>query len=322
LAQGLLESDWGRSDLAIAANNHFGIKCSNDWLGQEYYKQDDDYLADGTLAYSCFRKFSTAEESYAEHTKFLTDPRKRKRYGFLFDYGADYKAWAEGLKNSGYATDPEYPKKLILIIEKYKLFELDSGLLFNSSTITNIQLEDKENHPNTIEEVLADDVSISKKADRIKRNIDNKEKEEMLPRRVKMTSDIINDVKCVRLSELMDLASLSRSLGISIKDIITFNEIIKYEQDIIAAGSIIYIEKKKRDFMGTQEFHKVAANETIESISQLYGIRAQSLYVLNRLEKDETPIKGEKLSLRHKIKKENKPKVEKRAKHKKDILFE
>ena len=116
LAQGILESGRGRSGLAMKSNNHFGIKCHTKWKGERVYHDDD---AKG----ECFRKYQYVETSYNDHSEFLT---KRKRYSFLFNYRLeDYKKWAKGLKKAGYATDKKYPKKLISIIENYKLYKFD-----------------------------------------------------------------------------------------------------------------------------------------------------------------------------------------------------
>ena len=123
LAQGLLESNWGRSELAQFAHNHFGIKCSNNWTGGEYYKVDDDKDENGQLRESCFRVFESDDASYMAHSEFLM---VNKRYSFLFDYSStDYKSWAKGLRKAGYATDPAYPSKIIGVIKKYDLSRFD-----------------------------------------------------------------------------------------------------------------------------------------------------------------------------------------------------
>ena len=115
LAQGILESGSGKGRLAKEANNHFGIKC-HDWLGERIYHDDD-------RAQECFRKYDDPNESYRDHSLFLVN---RKRYSNLFKLKiTDYKSWAKGLKKAGYATDPKYPKKLISLIEKYKLYKYD-----------------------------------------------------------------------------------------------------------------------------------------------------------------------------------------------------
>ncbi|MCB0661538.1 MAG: LysM peptidoglycan-binding domain-containing protein [Saprospiraceae bacterium] len=126
LAQALLESNAGRSTLARQANNHFGIKCGGNWNGKKHYRKDDDYDHKGRLTKSCFRSYKNAEESFVAHSEFLRDPNKDARYGFLFRLKpTDYKKWAYGLKRAGYATNPNYPKQLINIIETYELDKLD-----------------------------------------------------------------------------------------------------------------------------------------------------------------------------------------------------
>ncbi|AYL98183.1 glucosaminidase domain-containing protein [Mucilaginibacter celer] len=115
LGQGLFESGAGNSDLAKYANNHFGIKCTADWTGKSYYK-DDDQVND------CFRVYDNPEDSFRDHSAFL----KRKNYAKLFELDKDdYKGWAYGLKKAGYATNPKYPELLINIIEKYNLTQYD-----------------------------------------------------------------------------------------------------------------------------------------------------------------------------------------------------
>lgn len=120
LAQGILESGNGLSELAKKSNNHFGIKCHSSWRGQKVY-HDDDRRGE------CFRKYPSAEGSFNDHSKFLTN---RGRYEFLFDLRRDdYKAWAKGLKKAGYATDRKYPKKLISFIENFELYKYDELVL-------------------------------------------------------------------------------------------------------------------------------------------------------------------------------------------------
>ena len=126
LAQAILESDGGRSYLARKGNNHFGIKCGNDWSGRKVYREDDDYDENGRKIKSCFRRFRNAEDSYIAHSEFLRDPKKSQRYGFLFLIDpSDYRRWAYGLMRSGYATSPNYHQKLIDIIESYQLYQYD-----------------------------------------------------------------------------------------------------------------------------------------------------------------------------------------------------
>ena len=116
LAQGMLESGNGNSALAVYANNHFGIKCHNDWSGDKFFADDD-------AKDECFRKYSSVFESYNDHSSFLS---KNGRYSFLFDLKRDdYRGWAYGLKKAGYATHKSYAELLIDLIEKHKLYEFD-----------------------------------------------------------------------------------------------------------------------------------------------------------------------------------------------------
>ena len=120
LAQGLLESGFGRGALAQKTNNHFGIKCHVGWEG-DYERHDDDERDE------CFRRYNHPMQSYRDHSLFLTT---RSRYASLFELPPDnYKAWARGLKNAGYATDRHYPQKLIELIERYDLARFDAEVL-------------------------------------------------------------------------------------------------------------------------------------------------------------------------------------------------
>jgi len=115
LAQALLESGGGLSELARSSNNHFGIKCHADWTGERIYRRDD-------TPNDCFRVYPTVEDSYEDHSKFLT----RSRYAVLFTYDIkDYESWARGLQECGYATDKAYANKLIKYVEDYELYVYD-----------------------------------------------------------------------------------------------------------------------------------------------------------------------------------------------------
>lgn len=117
LAQGILESGAGRSQLAIRSNNHFGIKCGGDWRGKTVRHTDD-------APNECFRAYKHPRESYEDHSKFLVG---RSRYAELFKLRiTDYKGWAHGLKKAGYATDPRYAYRLIDLIELYDLHKYDT----------------------------------------------------------------------------------------------------------------------------------------------------------------------------------------------------
>ena len=113
LAQAILESGFGNSELAMNANNHFGLKCKPEWRGATY-----------ELGASCYKKYSDAFESYKDHSNHI---KSRKWYASLFNLKiTDYKSWAFGLKKAGYAQDPYYAYHLIQIIDYYKFNKLDS----------------------------------------------------------------------------------------------------------------------------------------------------------------------------------------------------
>ncbi|WP_196886457.1 glucosaminidase domain-containing protein [Aureivirga sp. CE67] len=116
LAQGILESSKGTSNLTSRSNNHFGLKCHTSWSGPSVLHDDDE-------ADECFRKYDTPVASFEDHSKFLVE---RYKYAFLFNYeSTDYKNWAFGLKKAGYATDPRYAHKIISIIERFDLNKFD-----------------------------------------------------------------------------------------------------------------------------------------------------------------------------------------------------
>ncbi|MGV6846227.1 MAG: glucosaminidase domain-containing protein [Lutibacter sp.] len=128
LAQGILESSSGNSLLTLKSNNHFGIKCHDNWFGGRVY-YDDDHKGE------CFRVYKDPNNSFKDHSKFLAH---RKRYAKLFKLRKDdYVGWAKGLSKAGYATDRRYPAKLIALIEKYDLSRFDEQVLGKKSKTEN-----------------------------------------------------------------------------------------------------------------------------------------------------------------------------------------
>lgn len=281
LAQGMLESNWGRSTLAVSANNHFGIKCGGSWTGDEYYREDDDTNRKGDIIPSCFRVYSDARESYVAHSNFLADSRKKNRYGFLFDLPQeDYRAWAKGLRKAGYATDPKYPSKLISLIEKYDLDQYD------------IQLAD---------------VVEASKAMILKQNTSPTDRE-VVPKESYASSSLnVKDesmfgLKCWSPSQPVGVESLSRMLGVSAKDIIKYNDHISDQNQQIPASVPVFVEPKLKKYKGDVKTHTVLEGETIESISQKYGVQVTRLRFLNRIARSSTPVVGEIINLQSKNK--------------------
>jgi len=150
LAQGMIESDYGRSRLAMEANNHFGIKCHSDWKGKTIYHDDDRRR-------ECFRKYNRVEDSFFDHSDFL---KNGIRYSFLFDLPPDdYREWAHGLKKAGYATNPRYAGMLINMIEENSLDIYDRQVLGRDVRIREVM---------TVEPEINDELVITGSMARIK----------------------------------------------------------------------------------------------------------------------------------------------------------
>ncbi len=311
LAQGILESDLGRSPLAFEANNHFGIKCGRDWSGDVYHKLDDDTDSTGTLIESCFRAFSTADESYIAHSEFLTNPSKSSRYGFLFDLGSnDYVGWANGLKFAGYATDPSYPSKLIKIIEQNKLYQYDEMIIPKRNEYTSVNTsKSKELDSKRIEpQIVKAEQNTNKSSKKEKGSNPEKSKYEVQPT-VKSKINKINDLSVVYASGNESVKDIARKIGIDVFEILEYNEELKSQDYIPTSNEIVYLERKKKNINEDgPSSHIVNEGETMYIISQRYGIRLSSLLAKNNLDSDAIPLKGETVSLVAYISKKETPK--------------
>ena len=244
MAQGILESSAGNSDLARRSNNHFGIKCKKNWTGAKVYHDDD---AKG----ECFRAYPTVEESYEDHAKFLDDS---PRYDSLFAYPSnDYKSWARGLKAAGYATAPDYATRLVKIIEDMKLYLLDN--------------EGDETPKNS---VAVSDVQVNPNAYRVTVNSHNG-----------YSVYRSNHASYVVAKEGDTYESIGKTFEVSPAILRMFNDAAK--DATLSKGDIVYIEYKSTHWLGDEMQHKVGAKESIRSISQLYGIRLKSLLKLNKM---------------------------------------
>jgi len=276
LAQGLLESNAGRSELATRANNHFGIKCGGDWNGKSFYKEDDDYQ-NGKLIKSCFRAFSSVEGSYIAHSEFLRNPSKSNRYGFLFNLSStDYKGWAHGLKTAGYATAPTYAQKLIKIIEDYELYFYDSEVSPGPSP------------------VIADIGAKGKRKRHTKVTLPQK-------------SVLNNSARMVYARADETVVQLAQRHRVSTSRILKYNELLINESQKLSYGERVYLSVKKSRYRGKEEFHYVQENESMYSIAQLYGIKLSSLLSLNRMTKGEEPAIGSQINLKKRAGNHEKP---------------
>jgi len=264
LAQGILESGSGNSRLAQKANNHFGIKCHKGWTGKTFYMDDD-------AKDECFRKYNKVEDSYRDHSLFLT---QRGRYSFLFEYDIkDYKSWAYGLKKAGYATNPKYPQLLIRIIEKYDLAQYDSGKI------------GKRRHKDK------DAPDLSGIATAITANLANAGT--TASGRQLYTN---NKKKLILAKDGDTYYSIAKELNMYSWQLFTYNDVDK--KHTVETGELIYLEKKKRKADKKYEVHIVRQGESMQMISQIYGIKLKRLYKMNDLPEGIQVVTGTRLKLR------------------------
>lgn len=278
LAQGLLESGAGRSQLAVKSNNHFGIKCHNGWQGGRVYHDDD---AKG----ECFRKYDKAEDSYRDHSDFL---RYRDRYQFLFEYEiTDYKAWAYGLKKAGYATDPAYSRKLIGIIEQYKLYEYDSVPVPSAPAAEELSGRTKKEVP----------VQLPVPPSRIDqvRRMDVRESETF---HFSLSRELYskNGVPFLYMVEGETLKDIAQSNHLFLSEILKFNDLKGNVE--LKPGTVVYLQKKKKYAAKGLEKHVIEKGETLRGISQKYGVRVRSLCRLNRISNPDVIREGDIIRLR------------------------
>lgn len=249
LSQGLLESGAGRSWLTKSSNNHFGIKCHG-WTGRRVFHDDDERG-------ECFRAYDNPRQSFEDHSRFLAT---QSRYARLFNYSrTDYKSWARGLKQCGYATNPQYASKLIQIIELYNLNQYDKAKKFDQFMVKH-STEDgvaPDGNFHVIKAYNKNYYVIARKGD--------------------------------------SFQSLSKELCIGKRKLARYNERSYIEE--LAAGDVIYLKKKRKK--ATKEYknrpHIVQNGESMYLISQKYGIRLSSLYKKNHLSLDYQIKVGDKL---------------------------
>jgi len=266
MAQGMFESDYGNSSLAKVAKNHFGVKCHKDWGVDTYYMDDD-------APNECFRKYNSVEESYDDHSNFL---RTRDRYKFLFDLSiTDYKGWANGLKQAGYATNPAYADKLIEIIERYNLQALDEG--GTPQPIVDVKVEKNKEKKNVVNE-------------------DNKPIRVKVTPRVKVLDGLatINNVPFVYVEKSDSYLKISKQYKLELWQILEYNEAEK--NDILHIGDIVFLNPKKG--RAEVETYTVKEGETMYDIAQAYGVRQKKIYQMNNIVPGTALTAGQELKMR------------------------
>jgi LysM repeat protein len=300
LAQGILETGGGQSDLANHAFNHFGIKCKDEWTGDKMYHDDDSKG-------ECFRKYSSVEDSYKDHSEFL---KSRPHYAFLFKLDpTDYEGWAKGLKKAGYATNPQYAGKLIKIIvennlQQYTLLALN----YQHMRETELFAYEPKNTPHSEPKVVAQKVQpLSAPAVKIEKSEVNVEKPVVTKTNTSVPQNIskkpvypagkiftINDTKVIFAEAGSSLFALANRYNVAYKKILEFNHLP--ETDILAVAQLIFIEKKPKK--GASDFHVMQPWETLFSVAQNEGIQLASLIEYNRLQPGMEPAAGEKVYLK------------------------
>ena len=272
LAQGMIESNFGMSTLAREGNNHFGIKCHNDWKGPTIRHHDD-------RRNECFRKYKRPEDSFYDHSDFL---KSGSRYRFLFDLSpTDYKAWARGLKKAGYATNPDYANMLIRKIEENDLHYFDmvkpseklnvpSPVASKKDTATPVPGNDiSESVDNT------DNFIVSAKVDRVRE---------------------INRVRYVILKDGETLKMIQDEFQLLNWELQRYNELKSGYTPV--AGQILYLQPKRDRAEAGKETHTTAEGETMYLVSQMYGVKVKKLYEYNRMTEGDEPVAGQTLWLR------------------------
>ena len=298
LAQGILESRFGNSSLATDANNHFGIKCHDGWSGGRYYLKDDDRDKSGRLIKSCFRVYPHAEQSFYDHSEFLTT---RSRYAGLFQLQRDdYKGWARGLKQAGYATNPQYANLLIKVVEDNKLYRFDS---MSSQVIAEVVEEPVEMPQDKTRPVITNPqtkVPSTKPAEKPATNIPAYASYEMFPVKGNKSQFRINDAIVVPAENGETILMVANKEKIPVQRLIKYNDLTPH-QDLID-GQYVFLQPKRKKYRGKRSSHKVRYGETMYTISQLYGIKLTQLYRLNQMDPNEKrePKVGARVSVKSK----------------------
>jgi hypothetical protein len=269
MAQACLESSDGNSELTRQSNNHFGIKCKKNWTGPTVRHNDDE-------ANECFRKYSSAEESFSDHSEFITGS---PRYSFLFAYDIrDFKKWAYGLKQAGYATDPAYPAKLIKIVEDFRLYELDQ------LDWKYVKAPEQKHHFSLFG-------FLRKKQPDQGLAVASGFKPRTIEKR--------NRRKAFTAIEGDDYVRIADEFQKKDWQIYKYND--AQSGDVPEPGEPVYLQTKRSKAPRGNDFHVVKKGETLRSIAQWYGVKLQSLQKMNRLSDPTESVAGKVISLRKKI---------------------
>lgn len=285
LAQGILESDFGRSDLAVEANNHFGIKCGGSWVGSTYHKEDDDYK-NGRLVKSCFRKYDNDVDSWLAHSEFL----KQSRYERLFRLRShDYKGWARGLRQAGYATHPQYSQKLIGIIERYQLFRFDDV----QPELPELIVSEERTEPTTPSRKREPVATPQPQPEQPSVGGDQRMSQLTIVK-------YVNDAKVTYSLAGETLTDISKRTDVSVNTLIKYNELLTSSSATLKTGMPVFLQPKRSANRGKEVWHEVKPGETMFDIAQQYGIRLDKLYERNLMKEETQPAIRERILLKGK----------------------
>ena len=294
LGQAILESQTGKSRLATEANNHFGIKCKTEWTGPKIYHNDD---ATG----ECFRVYDNAEASFIDHSNFL---KTRTHYAFLFKLDVtDFTSWAFGLKQAGYATNPNYPAQLIKAINDYDLAQYTLIAMEQKKKGIDFVVTPAPVVKNTSTAITAAPATSTAPTKQVEPNktvpattVSNSTPTAPAPvSLLENTKVTINHTKAVLATKGSSLLAVANSNKISLSKLFDFNELT--EMNILDQDRILFIEKKQK--YGASEMHVTLGAETLYSIAQKEGVLLSSLLALNPgINKDSILQVGQKIDLR------------------------
>jgi len=289
LGQAILESRWGTTDLAVIANNHFGIKCGGRdvWFGPQYYKFDDEYDRRGQMQKSCFRQYNSPEESFIAHSEFLRNPLKEERYGFLFRLDpTDYRGWARGLRKAGYATDQNYHTKLIRIIETLKLWQYDQ-MSFREVATSGNGVQELQNMHARFETMVGELVPSYYTGSN--RPVSSRQK--LVPL-APIAVHVMTDLRNYFFSEKQKKNAPAAAL------LWTFREDYDHPAQVLSAYGRRSPYAGKSRYQGKPTWHTVRPNELMADISREYSIALSALYKRNQLEAGNEVAAGQLVKLR------------------------
>jgi hypothetical protein len=239
LAQGIHETYAGKSELVLKSNNHFGIKCKTYWTGKKVYHDDD---ARG----ECFRSYDSAHMSYRDHSDFL---RAGERYAFLFDLDpTDYKAWANGLKKAGYATNPKYAPVLIKLIEQYNLQQYTLIAMGKLSPSDEILASTSASQPALV--IPAVDLSLEAKPEERPQEQPVEEVSVMPAAHVEETPDypsgefLIENTRVVYAKQGTSMLAIAQEYDIPLHRLLNYNNM--KGQDVLTRDQLVFLQKKRK----------------------------------------------------------------------------